>query len=97
MRLGLENYAEWSKVPCAEDYKMRVSAMGFHVFGAAEIQEVTFRWFTDIHAKQDLLDIVEFESFITCYLKISDKDGTVLAIVEVFKIDHAGRVKQIWA
>ena len=95
MQVG--GYTEWSKVPCAENYKMHVPAMGFHVCGAAEIQEVIFGWLTDIDAKQELVDIVEFESFITCYLKISNKDGTALDIVEVFKIDDAGRVEEIWA
>ena len=28
---------------------------------------------------------------------LSDKDGTVLDIVEIFKIDDAGRVEEIWA
>jgi len=35
-------YDEWSKVPCASDYKMYVPAMGFEVSGAAEIQKVIF-------------------------------------------------------
>jgi len=44
-----------------------------------------------------LVDIVEFGSAVTCYLHISDKDGAVLDIVEIFKIDDAGRVEEIWA
>lgn len=90
-------YDEWSKVSCAPNYKMYVPAMGFEVTGAAEIQDVIFGWLADIGAKQELVDIVEFGSSVTCFLNISDKDGTVLEIVEVFNIDEEGRVKEIWA
>ena len=41
-----------------------------------------------------MVDIVEFGASVTCYLHISDKDGNVLDIVEVFKIDDEGRVKE---
>jgi len=34
---------------------------------------------------------------VTCYLHITDKDGVVLDIVEVFQIDDEGRVTEIWA
>ena len=47
--------------------------------------------------KNTLADIVEFGASVTCYLHISDKDGNVLDIVEVFQIDDEGRVKEIWA
>ena len=90
-------YKEWSKVSCAENYKMHVPSMGFNTSGPIEIQEVIFGWLADIEAKQELVDIVEFGSTVTCYLHISDKDGTVLDIVEIFKIDDAGRVEEIWA
>ena len=90
-------YAEWSKVPCTDDYRMHVPAMDFDVSGADEIKEVIFGWLTEIGAKQELVDIVEFEASVTCYLHISDKDGNVLDIVEVFQIDDEGRVKEIWA
>jgi len=90
-------YEEWSKVPCTEDYRMHVPSMGFDVAGPVEIQEVIFGWLTEIDAKQELVDIVEFGSTVTCYLHISDKDGAVLDIVEVFKIDNTGRVEEIWA
>ena len=90
-------YEEWSKVSCTEDYRMHVPSMGFSTSGPIEIQEVIFGWLADIEAKQELVDIVEFGSTVTCYLHISDKDGTVLDIVEIFKIDDAGRVEEIWA
>jgi hypothetical protein len=90
-------YKEWSKVSCAVNYKMHVPSMGFNTSGPIEIQEVIFGWLADIEAKQELVDIVEFGSTVTCYLHISDKDGTVLDIVEIFKIDDAGRVEEIWA
>ena len=90
-------YKGWSKVSCAENYKMHVPSMGFNTSGPIEIQEVIFGWLADIEAKQELVDIVEFGSTVTCYLHISDKDGTVLDIVEIFKIDDAGRVEEIWA
>ena len=90
-------YEEWSKVSCTENYRMHVPSMGFDVSGAAEIQEVIFGWLTKIEAKQELVDIVEFGDTVTCFLHISDKDGTVLDIVEIFKIDDVGRVEEIWA
>ena len=90
-------YAEWSKVPCADDYRMHVPSMGYDVSGADEIKEIIFGWLTEIGAKQELVDIVEFGSTVTCYLHISDKDGNVLDIVEVFQIDDKGRVREIWA
>tara|TARA_B110000014_G_scaffold235676_1_gene200391 strand:- start:396 stop:614 length:219 start_codon:yes stop_codon:yes gene_type:complete len=71
--------------------------MGFDVTGPVEIQEVIFGWLTEIEAKQELVDIVEFRSSVTSYLHTSDKDGAVLDIVEVFKIDDVGRVEEIWA
>ena len=71
--------------------------MDFDVSGPADVQEVIFGWLTEIEAKQELVDIVEFGSAVTCYLHISDKDGAVLDIVEIFKIDDAGRVEEIWA
>tara|TARA_B110000008_G_scaffold154559_1_gene155548 strand:- start:396 stop:614 length:219 start_codon:yes stop_codon:yes gene_type:complete len=71
--------------------------MGFDVTGPVEIQEVIFGWLTEIEAKQELVDIVEFRSSVTSYLHTSDEDGAVLDIVEVFKIDDVGRVEEIWA
>ena len=71
--------------------------MGFDVTGPVEIQAVIFGWLTEIEAKQELVDIVEFRSSVTSYLHTSDKDGAVLDIVEVFKIDDVGRVEEIWA
>ena len=90
-------YDEWSKVLCTENYRMHVPSMGFDVSGPAEVQEVIFGWLTEIEAKQELVDIVEFGSAVTCYLHISDKDETILDIVEIFKIDNTGRVEEIWA
>jgi hypothetical protein len=58
---------------------------------------VIFCWLADIEAKQELVDIVEFGSAVTCYLHVSDKDGTILDIVEIFKIDDSGRIEEIWA
>ena len=39
---------------------MHVSSMGFDISGPAEVQEVIFGWITEIEAKQELVDIVEF-------------------------------------
>ncbi|MDG2461131.1 MAG: hypothetical protein P8M73_09655 [Luminiphilus sp.] len=90
-------YEEWSKVSRAPDYKMHVPAMGFDVTGHDEVRDVIFGWLTDIGAKQELVNIVEFGTSVTCYLQITDKGGTVLDIVEVFQIDDDGRVSEIWA
>ena len=76
---------------------MYVPSMGFDVTGADEVKEVIFGWLTDIEAKQELVNIVEFENTVTTFLHISNKDGEVLNIVEVFKIDDEGRVFEIWA
>ena len=90
-------YEEWTKVSCTENYIMHVPSMGFVVSGPGEIKEVIFGWLTEIEAKQELVDIVEFGSTVTCYLCISVKGGTVLNIVEIFKIDDVGGVDEIWA
>ena len=90
-------YEEWTKVPCTENYRMHVPSMGFDVSGPGEIKEVIFGWLTEIEAKQELVDIVEFGSNVTCYLRISVKGGTVLNITEIFKTDDVGRVEEIWA
>ena len=83
-------YDEWSKVPRAPDYKMHVPSMDFNVTGHDEVREVIFGWLTDIGAQQELVNIVEFGSSVTCYLHITDKEGAVLDIVEVFQIDDQG-------
>ena len=90
-------YEEWAKVPCAENYRMHVPSMGFDVSGAAEVQEVIFGWLYDIEAKQELVDIVQFGPNIVCYLHITDKNGDVMDITEIFQIDDAGSVIEIWA
>mgnify|MGYP005662226291 FL=1 len=90
-------YEEWSKVPCSEDYRMFVPSMGFDVIGAIEVKEVIFGWLSDIEARQELVNIIEFENTVTTFLHISNKDGEVLNIVEVFKIDDEGKVFEIWA
>ena len=76
---------------------MHVPSMGFDASCPGEIKEVIFGWLSEIEAKQELVDIVEFGSIVTCYLRISVKGGTVLNIVEIFKIDDVGRVDEIWA
>ena len=90
-------YEEWEKVPCSEDYRMYVPSMDFDVTGADEVKEVIFGWLTDIEAKQELINIIEFENTVTTFLHISNKDGEILNIVEVFKIDDDGKVFEIWA
>ena len=90
-------YAEWSKVLCTDDYRMHVPSMGFDTVGPAETEKIIFGWLDDIKAKQELVNIVEFGSYVTCYLHISDKDGGILDLVEVFKIDDSGKVEEIWA
>ena len=71
--------------------------MGFDVTGADEVKEVIFGWLTDIEARQELVNIIEFENTVTTFLHISNKNGEILNIVEVFKIDDEGRVFEIWA
>jgi|TARA_R110002072_G_scaffold185543_1_gene342471 hypothetical protein len=88
-------YAAWSKVPCTDDYKMHVPSMGFNTAGPIENGKFIFGWLADIKATQELVNIVEFGSYITCYLKRSDKDGGVLDVVEVFKTDDTGKVEEI--
>ena len=96
-------YKAWSKAlalykaSCTDNYRMHVPSMGFNTSGPIEIQEVIFGWLADIEAKQELVDIVGFGSTVTCYLPVSDKDGTILDIVDIFKIDDAGRGEEIWA
>ena len=90
-------YEEWAKVPCSEDYRMYVPSMGFDVTGADKVKEVIFGWLTDIEARQELVNIIEFENTVTTFLHISNKNGEILNIVEVFKIDDEGRVFEIWA
>ena len=46
-------YEEWSKVPCTDNYRMHIPAIGFDASGTAEIQRVIFGWLTDIEAKQE--------------------------------------------
>ena len=48
-------------------------------------------------SREELVNIVEFGGSVTCYLHITDKEGAVLDIVEVFQIDDQGRVSEIWA
>ena len=90
-------YNEWAKVPCTEDYKMHVPLTGFDVEGAKEVKEVIFGWLNDIGASQELVNIVEFGSYVTCYLHISDKNDDVLDVVEIFKTNENGKVEEIWA
>ena len=96
-------YKAWSKALAlykasfTDNYRMHVPSMGFNTSGPIEIQEVIFGWLADIEAKQELVDIVGFGSTVTCYLPVSDKDGTILDIVDIFKIDDAGRVEEIWS
>ena len=65
-------YAGWSKVPFIDDYRMHVPAMEFDVSGADEIKEVIFGWIKKIRAKQESVDIVEWElqSLVTCIYPI---------------------------
>jgi len=90
-------YAEWSKVPCTDDYRMHVPSMGFDTVGPIETENVIFGWLAEIGATQELVNVVEFGSYVTCYLHISDKDGGILDLVEVFKINDSGKVEEIWA
>ena len=76
---------------------MFVPSMEFDVTGAEEVKEVIFGWLSDIEARQELVNIIEFENTVTTFLHISTKDGEVLNIVEVFKIDDEGKVFEIWA
>ena len=90
-------YAEWSKVLCTDDYRRHVPSMGFDVVGPLEVEEIIFDWLTDIGAKQELVDIIEFGSYVTCYLHITDKDRGILDVVEVFKVDDTGKIEEIQA
>ena len=90
-------YAEWSKVLSTDDYRMHVPSMGFDVVGTLEVEEIIFGWLTDIGAKQELVDIIEFGSYVTSYLHKTDKDGGILNVVEVFKVDDTGKIEEVWA
>ena len=90
-------YPEWAKVPCTPGYKMHVPSMGFDTYGPVDNEKIVFGWLSDIGAQQELVDILEFGPYITCHLNITDKDGGVLKVVEVFKIGECGRVEEIWA
>jgi hypothetical protein len=90
-------YREWAKVPCTNDYRMHVPAMGFDTVGPVENEQVIFAWLGELEAQQELVDIVEFGAYVTCYLRITDKDGGVLDVVEVFKSNDQGEVEEIWA
>ena len=90
-------YAEWAKVPCTPDYKMHVPLMDFNTVGAEENERIIFGWLTDIGASQELVDIVEFGAYVTCYLRIAQSSGETIEIVEVFKIAENGQVEEIWA
>tara|TARA_B110000438_G_scaffold164934_1_gene157810 strand:+ start:290 stop:628 length:339 start_codon:yes stop_codon:yes gene_type:complete len=92
-----KGYAEWSKVPCTDNYKMHVPSMGFNTVGPIDNEKIIFGWLTEIGSSQELINIIEFGSYVTCYLKISDKDGGILDVVEVFKTDDSGKVEEIWA
>jgi hypothetical protein len=71
--------------------------MGFNTVGPIENDKIIFGWLTEIGASQELINIIEFGSYVTCYLKISDKDGGILDVVEIFKADDSGKVEEIWA
>ena len=90
-------YAAWSKVLCTDDYRMHVPSMGFDVVGPLEVEEIIFGWLTDIGAKQGLSEIIEFGSYVTCYLQITDQDGGILDVVEAFKVDDTGKIEEFWA
>ena len=90
-------YPEWAKVPCSSDYKMHVPAMEFDTVGPVENEEIIFGWLGEMEAQQELVNIVEFGAYVTCYLRITDKDGGVLNVVEVFKSNDQGEVEEIWA
>ena len=90
-------YLEWAKVPCTSDYRMHVPAMWFDTVGPVENEQVIFAWLGELEAQQELVDIVEFGAYVTCYLRITDKDGGVLDVVEVFKSNDQGEVEEIWA
>ena len=90
-------YPEWAKVPCSSDYQMHVPALGFDTVGPEENEKVIYGWLGEIEAQQELVDIVEFGAYVTCYLRITDKDGGVLNVVEVFKSNDQGEVEEIWA
>jgi len=90
-------YAAWANVPCTDDYKMHVPSMRFNTVGPAENEEIIFGWLAEIEAKQELVNIIEFGSYVTGYSHISDKDGGLLDVVEVFKIDDSVKVEEIWA
>ncbi len=90
-------YPEWAKVPYSSDYKMHVPAMGFVTVGPIENEKIIFGWLGEMEAQQELVNIVEFGSYVTCYLRITDKDGGVLDVVEVSKSNEQGEIEEIWA
>ncbi|MDC1029725.1 hypothetical protein OAR07_00390 [Flavobacteriaceae bacterium] len=90
-------YESWSKVPTTDDYHMSAPLIGLEATGAAEIEEIIFGFVNENELKQELVDIVEMGSYVTCFLKLTTKTGEIIDGVEVFKLDKEGRVEKIWA
>ena len=92
-----KGFESWSKVPTTEDYHMVAPLIGLEATGAAEIEEIIFGFVNETELKQELVDIVELGSYITCFLKLTTKTGETFDGVEVFQVDEEGRVDKIWA
>lgn len=92
-----KGFESWSKVPTTDDYHMVAPLIGLEATGAAEIEEIIFGFVNETELKQELVDIVELGSYITCFLKLTTKTGETFDGVEVFQVDEEGRVDKIWA
>lgn len=92
-----EGFETWSKVPTTIDYHMNAPGLGLEAKGADEINRVVFGFVTKTELVQELVDITEHGPYVTCYLKLTTKDGEKFEAVEVFKLDEQGRVTNIWA
>ena len=95
-RANEEGAAAWSAVPCASDIKMHIPKFGIEAVGAAEIDEKVFGLLASSGIRQDLLEIRELGSYVTCFLAMTD-GSDVWDAVEVFLFDENDRVAEIWA
>ena len=92
-----EGFEAWSKVPTTSDYHMIAPGLGLEASGADEINSIIFGFVTETELVQELGDITEHGPYVTCYLKLTTKEGDKFDGVEVFKLDEQGRVTNIWA
>ena len=92
-----KGFEDWSKVPTTPDYHMIAPGLRLEAKGADEINSIIFGFVTEAQLVQELVNITEHGPYVTCYLKLTTKEGEKFDGVEVFKLDEKGRVTNIWA